>query len=237
MRDQFAHLLILVPCGRYFYIKSDPCNLQGVIAMEKPITFASRGDNVTIYPYVVFINPERLYFGHNIVISEFCWLHAGRETHIGSFVHLGNHSSVTGGGVLLLEDFTTVSGGVRLVTGSEMVNGEGLTNHTIPAQFRAVSRSYVHLEQYAFLATNVVVHPGVTIGEGAVVGSNSVVTKDVEPWTVNVGAPAGAIRRRESQKIKKLAAATYKEKAVERFSADPYRLLKTTEHFLPDWAE
>ena len=36
--------------------------------------------------------------------------------------------------------------------------------------------------------------PGVTIGEGAVVGAASVVTRDVEPWTVVAGNPARVIR-------------------------------------------
>lgn len=39
--------------------------------------------------------------------------------------------------------------------------------------------------------------PGVTIGEGAVVGAASVVTRDVEPWTVVAGNPARVIRRLE----------------------------------------
>lgn len=39
--------------------------------------------------------------------------------------------------------------------------------------------------------------PGVTIGEGAVVGAGSVVTKDVKPWTVVAGNPARIIRELE----------------------------------------
>ena len=37
---------------------------------------------------------------------------------------------------------------------------------------------------------------GVTIGEGAVVGARSVVTKNVEPWTVVGGNPARFIKNR-----------------------------------------
>ena len=46
------------------------------------------------------------------------------------------------------------------------------------------------------LTTGAIVLPGVTIGEGAVVGAGSVVTKDVEPWTVVGGNPAKFIKKR-----------------------------------------
>lgn len=39
--------------------------------------------------------------------------------------------------------------------------------------------------------------PGVTVGEGAVVGARSVVTKDVPPWTVCAGNPCKPIRERK----------------------------------------
>ena len=48
-----------------------------------------------------------------------------------------------------------------------------------------------------WIATGAYVLPGVTIGEGSVVGAGSVVTKDVEPWTVVAGNPAKFIKKRE----------------------------------------
>lgn len=50
------------------------------------------------------------------------------------------------------------------------------------------------IERDAWLGTGVVVLPGVTIGEGSVVGANSVVTKDVPPYTIVAGVPARFIR-------------------------------------------
>ena len=38
--------------------------------------------------------------------------------------------------------------------------------------------------------------PGVTIGDGAIIGSRSVVTKDVPPYTVVAGTPAKEVRKR-----------------------------------------
>jgi galactoside O-acetyltransferase len=40
----------------------------------------------------------------------------------------------------------------------------------------------------------VVVLKGVTIGEGAIVGARSVVTKDVPPWTIAAGNPARVVK-------------------------------------------
>jgi acetyltransferase-like isoleucine patch superfamily enzyme len=57
------------------------------------------------------------------------------------------------------------------------------------------------LGDHAFIGANAVVHPGVQIGEGAVVGSCSVVREDVAPWTINVGAPARAVGARRSDVI------------------------------------
>lgn len=48
-----------------------------------------------------------------------------------------------------------------------------------------------------WLGGNVIVLPGVTIGKGSTVGAGSVVTKDVEPYTVVAGNPARFIRKIE----------------------------------------
>ena len=47
-----------------------------------------------------------------------------------------------------------------------------------------------------WLGTGTVVLPGVKIGDGAVVGANSVVTDDVAPYSIVAGAPARFIRQR-----------------------------------------
>jgi len=46
------------------------------------------------------------------------------------------------------------------------------------------------------VAAKAVILPGVTIGEGAVVGACSVVTHDVPSWTVVAGNPAKEIKKR-----------------------------------------
>ncbi len=47
----------------------------------------------------------------------------------------------------------------------------------------------------AWIGQNAVITPGVTIGELAIVGANSVVTRDVEPRTIVGGVPARVLKR------------------------------------------
>jgi serine acetyltransferase len=73
----------------------------------------------------------------------------------------------------------------------------------------------------------------VTIGEGAIVGSGSVVTKDVEPWTISVGSPARVVARRESATIKALEARLYETAGIEPFDPTPFLALKKEHVQLP----
>ena len=54
----------------------------------------------------------------------------------------------------------------------------------------------------AFIFSNSLIMPGVTIGEGAVVLAGSVVTKDVDPYTVVGGNPAKIVRSRANHDIR-----------------------------------
>ncbi len=57
---------------------------------------------------------------------------------------------------------------------------------------------YIHgdvvIKANASVGMRTILMPGVTIGEGAVVGANSVVTQDIPPYTVAVGNPAKVIK-------------------------------------------
>lgn len=57
-----------------------------------------------------------------------------------------------------------------------------------------VKEAPIIIKDKAWIGMNVIVLKGVTIGEGAVIGAGSVVTRDVPDWTVVGGNPAKEIK-------------------------------------------
>lgn len=65
----------------------------------------------------------------------------------------------------------------------------------IPAKRTLFSKGPVHIGRNVWVGKNVCIMPGVTIGDYAVIGANSVVTHDVEQGSIVAGAPARVIRK------------------------------------------
>jgi galactoside O-acetyltransferase len=163
--------------------------------------FARVGADVCIWPQARIISPERITVGDSVIVDDFVLLMGGAATQIGSFVHIASFTSITGGGEFSMGDFSGVSGGCRIFTGNEDYSGASLTNPTVPAPYRLPLRSFVRIERHAIVGANSVILPGVVVGEGAVVGANSLVHRDCKPWTVYFGSPAKPIKRRPSERM------------------------------------
>jgi acetyltransferase-like isoleucine patch superfamily enzyme len=59
----------------------------------------------------------------------------------------------------------------------------------------------IQVGRNVWIGFDCVVLPGVTIGEGSVVGARSVVTRDVPPFTLVAGNPAREIRKIENDEL------------------------------------
>jgi galactoside O-acetyltransferase len=118
-------------------------------------------------------------------------LHIGRGVHIASFAHLG-----IGGGSTFLDDFSCVASGGKLISGSNQIDALSMSA-AAPVEMQRVQTSFVRLERYSCVLTNSVVLPGVTLHEGAVLGANSLATRDIPPWEIWIGSPARFAKKRE----------------------------------------
>ena len=68
----------------------------------------------------------------------------------------------------------------------------------VPIKDQGIAKSRVRIDRDVWLGTKVTVSRGVHIGEGAVVGANAVVTRDLPAFSVAVGVPARVIKDRRA---------------------------------------
>lgn len=110
--------------------------------------------------------PDNIQFGHSIAIGPNCTLGAMSPIHIGSYVRISKGAVIE-------------TAGLDLSTGR-------------PYKHRAKP---IVIEDGAWIGSNAIVLGGVTIGENAIVGAGAVVTKDVPPNAIVVGAPTRHLYR------------------------------------------
>jgi acetyltransferase-like isoleucine patch superfamily enzyme len=107
------------------------------------------------------------------------------EITVGRCVHIACHCSLIG--EIVLEDFSGLSGGVRIYAKSDDYSGEWMTNPTVPAHLARVDARPVRIGRHAIVGANAIILPGVTVGEGAAIGAAALITKDVLAWAIVVG--------------------------------------------------
>lgn len=164
------------------------------------------GNNVFISKNVEIRRPHLVKIGNNVAIDSGFYCTTAAE--IGDYIHIGPYVTVIGGatGLLKMGHFTTIAAGSRIICGSDEHLGNGLIGPTIPEKFRDnVKIEPVVFENFASVGTNVIINPGVILAEGSVVGANSFVTKNTEPWTIYVGTPAKPVKVRKKETMIKYA--------------------------------
>lgn len=113
---------------------------------------------------------------------------------IGESVYIGED-------LIIIDDLGDTKSEFNLTIGDRAAISPRVTfvMHTQPNESRIVPYVNSHKGSItvcadAWIGTGAVILPDVTIGEGAVVGANSVVTKDVPPYIVVGGIPAQKIK-------------------------------------------
>ena len=99
-----------------------------------------------------------------------------------------------------------IDGGVSLYSvddikiGANAVVSEGAficaASHDIASETFELVTHPIEIGDSAWVCARATVLPGVKVGEGGVVAAGSVVTKDVQPWTVVAGNPAKEVAKR-----------------------------------------
>lgn len=112
---------------------------------------------------------------------------------IGSGVIIQSDCHVGAVGVIDIGDETLIASKVFISDHSHGDPG-GTDRNVAPAKRRLRYKGPIRIGPRCWIGENVAILGGVNIGEGCVIGANSVVTKDVPAWSVAVGAPARVVR-------------------------------------------
>ena len=159
--------------------------------------FKSIGAEVLLSSKVSLYNCERISLGSRVRIDDFCVLAAGDGgVQIGSNVHLGVGCSLVGRGKIVLSDFSGLSSRVAIYSSSDDYSGFGVTNPTVPSEFRAVTHADVFLQNHVIVGAGSVILPGVVLEEGVAVGALSVIRKNCTAWGIYAGNPARRVAER-----------------------------------------
>jgi len=161
--------------------------------------FKSIGKDVLMFPLTKIICPEQVSIGDSVIIDDFVFMMV--KATIGSFIHIAGMTSIVGNGEYVMEDFSSVSWGCRIFTGNEDWHGNAINNPTVDPPYRRATRSYVRFEKHATLGANSVILPGVTLGEGALVGANSLVRENCLPYSIYVGSPVRKVGEYSKDKL------------------------------------
>jgi acetyltransferase-like isoleucine patch superfamily enzyme len=138
-------------------------------------------------------NRSQIVIGEMVRIDRGVRLLAANDSiiRVGEGSRIGLYSVFNGGASIEVGKYSLISGFVYLQTSMH-----GYNDKQVSIQNQGYEHEPVTLEEDVWLGTHVVIMPGITIGKGSVVGSNAVVTKNVEPFQVVGGVPAKPIKER-----------------------------------------
>lgn len=127
-------------------------------------------------------------YGGEITIGENCYVGESSRIWSAKSIEIGNNVLISHNVNIMDSDSHEIDAFERSSRYKELVE-KGLWNE----QGNIIS-SKILIEDYVWVNFNTVILKGVTIGEGAIIGANSVVTKNVKQYTFVAGNPAKFIR-------------------------------------------
>ena len=177
--------------SKYATIGDGTINRGIVLRMNKPEDriYLSVGSDSIVAGNFIFESPEG-----QVIIGNHSYVGGG--TFISrSSIKIGSNVTIAWGGTFYDHDSHSLDYMKRRKDIDDELedirNGQNFIEHK---DWSVVNSKPIKICDDAWIGMNVIILKGVTIGEGAVVGAGSVVTKDVPAWTVVAGNPAKFVK-------------------------------------------
>ena len=130
-------------------------------------------------------------FGPDAVVSRGCRILRHHQLHVARGVRVARDVTLDARGHIHLGEDALIGFESILLTSTHNAEQIG-----VPVQHQGFWSAPIHVGPRAWLGMRVMILPGVTIGEDAIVASGAVVTQDVAPCTIVAGVPAKVLRDR-----------------------------------------
>lgn len=154
------------------------------------------GKEVRLYPLCKIIRAKNAILDNHCQIFDFVFIDAGESLKIGKYSTLTWQVLIEGGARTSIGDRVFIGPGSKLLTSTYKLNGFYAVEH-VPEGCMEIQYGDIVIGDDAYIGANCSILPGITIGEGAVVGANSLVNRDLDPWGIYVGSPAKKIGERQ----------------------------------------
>lgn len=163
-------------------------------AFARRLRFGKMGKKVVFGKHLTLIGCKRIELGYAVSLGDFTsistWgtgrLEIGDYASIGRLCHITAFDRIQIGNHVLLGEMITIT---------DNSHGDSTDLLTPPLKRPLTSKGPVTIEDKVWIGDKATILPGVHIGEGAVVGANSVVTHDVPAHTIVAGNPARIIKQ------------------------------------------
>jgi len=140
--------------------------------------------------------------GVGVNIEHGAWFTPGVE--LGNYSGIGINCEVGAAGV---GEHGGVIIGDHVMMGPECIvytSGHEFSDTTVPMQLQGSTEpETVRIGNDVWLGRRVIIMPGVTIGEGCVIGAGAIVTKSIPEYSVAVGVPARVVKKRRIEEVDK----------------------------------
>ena len=174
--------------------------------------FATTPRNLTIQLPRTICMPERISIGDDVWLGPGCLLcpilgfpskplwpddrPVTFNQHFDPKIVIGNRVTATGSLTLGAHDQIVIEDDVMFAANVHLTDGlHGFEHTDEPYKYQPINRiAPITIKHGCWIGQNVVIMPGVTIGELCIIGANSVVTRSIPPRSIAVGAPARVIK-------------------------------------------
>ncbi|WP_407356572.1 acyltransferase [Methanolobus sp. WCC5] len=129
--------------------------------------------------------------GSNTTVSTGCKISYPQGVELGNNVGIARDVVLDGRGDIKIGDETIVGFESIILTSTHRYD-----RTDIPIKQQGMYSAPVIIEKNVWIGARVIILPGITISEGAIVGANAVVTKNVMPNTIVGGIPAKFLKNR-----------------------------------------